>query len=60
MYKVDIDFDEASQAWMENKIHAGNGTFVYVCGATTQKGGKCRKTPSHKNGRCHMHKKRRG
>lgn len=26
---LDIDFDEASRAWRQNKIHEGNGTFRY-------------------------------
>lgn len=30
-YTVDIDFDEASQAWRENKRQTPNGTFVYRC-----------------------------
>ena len=25
-----IDFDEASKAWRENKVHVGNGHFEYV------------------------------
>ena len=27
---VDIDFDEASEAWRANKIYEGNGTYRYV------------------------------
>jgi hypothetical protein len=26
---VDFDFDEASQAWLANKISLGNGTYMY-------------------------------
>ena len=29
-YSVDIDFDEASNAWRANKRSTGNGTFVYT------------------------------
>jgi hypothetical protein len=29
-YPVDIDFDEASNAWRANKRCTGNGTFVYT------------------------------
>ena len=29
-YSVDIDFDEASNAWRANKHSTGNGTFVYT------------------------------
>lgn len=28
-YKVEIDFDEASNAWRVNKIPIGNGQFKY-------------------------------
>jgi hypothetical protein len=59
MYKVEIDFDEASESWMENKIRTDNGSFQYVCGAVTQKGGKCKNKPVCKNGRCHMHKRKK-
>ena len=60
MYKVDIDFDEASHVWRENKLHIGHGSFRYICGYLTQKGEKCKNKPSCRNGRCHMHKKKRG
>ncbi len=26
-----IDFDEASEAWMQNKKRMGNGMYKYVC-----------------------------
>jgi len=29
--EVNIDFDEASRAWKENKISIGNGSYKYVC-----------------------------
>lgn len=29
--EFDIDFDEASKAWRQNKKHIGNGMFVYTC-----------------------------
>ena len=35
---VDIDFDKASEKWRENKVHIGNGTFKYVCGALRKDG----------------------
>lgn len=31
IYHVEIDFDEASKAWMENKKKTGDGTHRYVC-----------------------------
>ena len=30
-YKVEIDFDEASEAWKANKISIGNGSYKYLC-----------------------------
>tara|TARA_B100001094_G_scaffold9529_1_gene8513 strand:- start:568 stop:735 length:168 start_codon:yes stop_codon:yes gene_type:complete len=27
--KVDINFDEASKAWRENKVYLGTGVFKY-------------------------------
>ncbi len=33
-YEVEIDFDEASKYWRNNKKHLGNSVFIYVCGAT--------------------------
>ena len=27
---VDIDFDGASKAWLQNKKKCGNGTYTYV------------------------------
>jgi hypothetical protein len=38
--KVDIDFDEASKAWRENKKSIGNGSFKYICCAD-KNGKKC-------------------
>ena len=29
LYEVNIDFDESSKAWRENKIENDNGTFIY-------------------------------
>ena len=29
VYEVDIDFDEASEAWRSNKISIGNGEYKY-------------------------------
>lgn len=33
---VDIDFDEASTAWRQNKISLGNGTYTYIKNAFTE------------------------
>lgn len=31
LYEVNIDFDEASEAWKANKKSIGNGSYKYVC-----------------------------
>ena len=30
-YEVNIDFDEASEAWKSNKKSIGNGSYKYIC-----------------------------
>lgn len=41
-YKIDIDFDDASNEWRKNKQHLGNGQYRYICEAKTQAGKECR------------------
>ena len=31
LYEVNIDFDEASEAWKQNKLSIGNGSYRYLC-----------------------------
>lgn len=52
MYEVNIDFDEASKSWQQNKSPLGNGTYKYVCGAITKTGNKCKNHPN-----CKLHNK---
>ena len=52
MYEVNIDFDEASKCWQQNKSSLGNGTYKYVCGAITKTGNKCKNHPN-----CKLHNK---
>ena len=42
-YEVDIDFDEASEAWKANKISIGNGSYRYACANKSAKNCKCLK-----------------
>ena len=30
VYQVDIDFDEAHNQWIKNKIYIGNGCYNYI------------------------------
>lgn len=36
---INIDFDEASKAWRQNKKHIGQGHFKYVCIKETEEDG---------------------
>ena len=51
-YEVNINFDEAQQAWMSNKKKLPNCTYVYVCGYITKKG-----TPCQNSQNCKLHKR---
>ncbi len=53
--EVNIDFDEASKAWMQNKRKITNGCYVYTCIATTKKGEPCKCKPSQNSQYCHIH-----
>lgn len=54
--KIEIDFDEASGAWMKNKKRVGQG-YVYICGATCKNGKKCVKCVSNAEVYCRVHAK---
>ena len=49
---VNIDFDEASRYWNANKKRAGNGSYVYVCGAQLKNGNFCKRSMQP----CFMHR----
>jgi hypothetical protein len=40
LYEVNIDFNEASEAWKANKRSIGNGSYKYVC-AKKNKNNNC-------------------
>jgi len=48
----EINFDEASEAWMSNKIKLENGCYKYICGKITKTGKKCMRS-----GKCKLHDK---
>lgn len=56
-FKVEINFDEASDAWMQNKRSIGNGMYKYCCSATTKSGVKCKNKPLSDSSFCRIHKK---
>lgn len=41
LFKVEIDFDEASNAWRSNKKSTGNGCYKYICAHKTKTGRSC-------------------
>ena len=43
LYTVEINFDEASEAWKANKKYIGNGTYKYICLQKTKTGNPCKK-----------------
>jgi hypothetical protein len=43
LYTVDIDFENASKAWRQNKKHDGQGQFKYVCAFVKKDGSRCNK-----------------
>jgi len=56
--EVNIDFDEASKAWRENKRSSGNGCYKYVCsGIIAKTGMKCEKVVKTGCVYCSVHNK---
>jgi hypothetical protein len=55
LYSVDIDFDEASEAWRANKKPLANGMFKYICGCPTKSGSKCMRPPKTGHQFCATH-----
>ena len=51
-YEVNINFDEAHEAWMQNKKQLSNCTYKYVCGFITKKGSPCQNSQN-----CKLHKR---
>ena len=43
LYKVEIDFDEASEVWRANKKCIGNGHYKYICCQKTKTGNPCKR-----------------
>lgn len=41
LYEVNIDFDEAIEAWRSNKKSIGNGNYKYICSSLKKNGEKC-------------------
>jgi hypothetical protein len=56
-YEVNIDFDEASKAWRQNKEYKGYGYFTYTtkCKQLTKTGKQCRRLCSPNSDYCYQH-----
>jgi hypothetical protein len=57
--EVNIDFDEASRSWKENKKSMGNGTYKYICPSLKKDGSKCGKSCYKNSDLCWHHNKLR-
>jgi hypothetical protein len=57
--EVNIDFDEASNAWKQNKKYMGNGTYKYICPNLKKDGSKCGKSCYKNSDLCWHHSKMR-
>lgn len=55
-FEVNIDFDEASEAWKTNKKSIGNGSYKYVCPFEKNKK-KCGKSCYKGTQYCWQHRK---
>jgi hypothetical protein len=56
LYEVNIDFDDASASWKQNKKNIGNGMYKYICPCITKKGAKCGKATWKDEDNCYIHK----
>jgi hypothetical protein len=57
VFPMDIQFDEAHDAWMANKRKLANGMYRYICCATTKTGKQCGRTPEIDRDMCRTHRK---
>ena len=57
MYKVNIDFDEASREWHANKKSIGNSQYKYICQIISNTGKQCGKVCYKNEAHCWPHRK---
>ena len=53
--EVNIDFDDASNAWKQNKKYMGNGTYKYICPNLKKDGTNCGKSCYKNSDLCWHH-----
>ena len=56
-YSVNIDFDDASQAWKANKKSIGNSSYKYICQFKTSSGSSCKRESLKSFDYCKIHNK---
>jgi len=55
LYSVEIDFNEASKAWKQNKVSIGNGSYKYLCQKRSIKNNVCLKKRLPGEDYCRLH-----
>lgn len=50
MLEINIDFDESSKAWRNNKNYMGKGNFHYRCCYIKSNGNRCPKSTEESKG----------
>jgi hypothetical protein len=55
LYTVEINFDEAIDAWRANKKSIGNGHYKYICIQKTKTGNQCKRESLKFCDHCKMH-----
>ena len=56
LYTVEINFDEAIDAWRANKKSIGNGHYKYICLQKTKTGNQCKRESINDCEFCFQHK----
>lgn len=54
-YEFNINFDEASEAWKQNKVSIGNGSYKYLCKKRGKNNNICIKKCLHGEEYCSTH-----
>ena len=55
LFKVEIDFHEASYEWKKNKLSIGNGSYKYLCKKRGKNNNICIKKCLHGEDYCCIH-----
>lgn len=55
LYDSNIDFDESSKLWNENKKKTASGLYKYVCDSFTKKSEKCNRVCYKETEHCYQH-----